>query len=75
VAHRARWRYHEEVLDELRSVPCADCGGRFAQCSWLAEPGSDESLPRPPSAISSARTVIAFGRLNVGAPSKQPKRA
>jgi formate-dependent nitrite reductase cytochrome c552 subunit len=32
-AHRLRWRYHAEVLDQLRSVPCADCGGRFAQCS------------------------------------------
>jgi formate-dependent nitrite reductase cytochrome c552 subunit len=30
---RARWRYHARVLDELRSVPCADCGERFAQCS------------------------------------------
>lgn len=30
---RERWRYHAEVLDQLRSVPCADCGGRFAQCS------------------------------------------
>ena len=31
--HWARWRYHARVLDELRSVPCADCGERFAQCS------------------------------------------
>jgi len=31
--HRVRWRYHADVLDQLRSVPCADCGGRFAQCS------------------------------------------
>ena len=31
--HRIRWRYHADVLDQLRSVPCADCGGRFAQCS------------------------------------------
>jgi hypothetical protein len=30
---RTRWRYHAEVLDQLRSVPCADCGERFAQCS------------------------------------------
>jgi len=32
-SQRARWRYQAEVLDQLRSVPCADCGGRFAQCS------------------------------------------
>lgn len=32
-SHRVRWRYHEEILDQLRSVPCADCGARFAQCS------------------------------------------
>ena len=31
--HRNRWRYHADILDQLRSVPCADCGGRFAQCS------------------------------------------
>jgi hypothetical protein len=31
--HRRRWRYHADVLDQLRSVPCSDCGGRFAQCS------------------------------------------
>jgi hypothetical protein len=30
---RARWRYHADVLDQLRSVPCADCGGTFAQCA------------------------------------------
>jgi hypothetical protein len=30
---RRRWRYQADVLDQLRSVPCADCGGRFAQCS------------------------------------------
>lgn len=33
VQHRMRWRYHAEVLDQLRSQPCADCGGRFAQCA------------------------------------------
>ncbi len=30
---RTRWRYHARVLDELRSVPCADCGGVFSQCA------------------------------------------
>jgi hypothetical protein len=31
-ASRERWRYHADHLDQLRSVPCMDCGGRFAQC-------------------------------------------
>lgn len=31
--HRARWRHHADILDQLRSVPCADCGRRFAQCA------------------------------------------
>ncbi len=30
---RARWRYHADILDQLRSVPCSDCGGTFAQCA------------------------------------------
>jgi hypothetical protein len=29
---RAHWRYNADLLDQLRTVPCADCGGRFAQC-------------------------------------------
>lgn len=30
---RARWRHRADLLDRLRSVPCADCRGTFAQCS------------------------------------------
>lgn len=30
---RETWRYHADLLDQLRSVPCMDCGGRFAQCA------------------------------------------
>jgi hypothetical protein len=30
---RIRWRHRADLLDQLRSVPCADCAGRFAQCS------------------------------------------
>jgi len=30
---RNRWRYHADILDQLRSVPCADCGGTFAPCA------------------------------------------
>lgn len=30
---RQRWRHRADLLDRLRSVPCADCGGLFAQCA------------------------------------------
>ena len=30
---RTHWRYNADLLDQLRSVACADCGGRFAQCA------------------------------------------
>jgi hypothetical protein len=30
---RGHWRYNADLLDQLRSVPCVDCGGRFAQCA------------------------------------------
>lgn len=30
---RSQWRAHAKLLDELRSVPCADCGERFAPCA------------------------------------------
>ena len=34
IAERRRhWRRNAEILDQLRSVPCADCGDRYAQCS------------------------------------------
>jgi hypothetical protein len=30
---RERWRYHADLLDQLRNVPCQDCGGRFPPCA------------------------------------------
>jgi hypothetical protein len=30
---RRRWRAHARLLNELREVPCADCGGRFPPCA------------------------------------------
>ena len=89
--HRIRWRYHADVLDQLRSVPCADCGGRFAQCSMdfdhrdpstkvaraplsSVAPAWIGSLPRLPSAISSARTATGSGPSNDGR-TGQPERA
>jgi hypothetical protein len=30
---RSRWRHRADLLDQRRSVPCADCGGIFAQCA------------------------------------------
>ena len=32
-SQRHRWRHRADLLDQLRSVPCADCGGVFAQCA------------------------------------------
>jgi hypothetical protein len=29
---RERWRHNADILDQLRSVPCSDCGGSFPQC-------------------------------------------
>jgi len=39
LTRRAGWsngahsRYNADLLDQLRSVPCLDCGGRVAQCA------------------------------------------
>lgn len=33
--HRIRWRADAALLDELRNVPCTDCGGRFPP--WVLE--------------------------------------
>lgn len=30
---RAAWRNQARMLDEIKGVPCADCGGRYAACS------------------------------------------
>jgi hypothetical protein len=30
---RAKWREQAQLLDELRHVPCSDCGGRFPPCA------------------------------------------
>jgi formate-dependent nitrite reductase cytochrome c552 subunit len=32
-AKRRRWRHHGQLLDDLRGVPCADCGDRFPPCA------------------------------------------
>jgi hypothetical protein len=31
--HRARWRASAAMLNEIRDVPCADCGRRFLPCA------------------------------------------
>jgi hypothetical protein len=30
---RNRWRHKADLLDQIRSVSCMDCGGRFAPCA------------------------------------------
>jgi hypothetical protein len=30
---RTRWRHRLDLLDQLRSVPCADCDGVFPECA------------------------------------------
>ena len=32
-AQRDRWRYYADLLDQLRDVPCVDCGRRFPPCA------------------------------------------
>ena len=32
-AQRHQWRHNADLLDRLRSVPCGDCRGVFAQCA------------------------------------------
>jgi hypothetical protein len=31
--HRSRWRWHLDLLNQLRDVPCSDCGERYAPCA------------------------------------------
>ncbi len=47
VYRRARWRYHADLLDRLRSVQCADCGGTFAQCSMDFDHRDPSAKVRP----------------------------
>jgi len=39
---RARWRAQARLLDELRAVPCADCGGSFPPCAMDFDHRSSE---------------------------------
>ena len=43
---RRRWTLHAQVLDDLRRVPCADCGGRFPPCAMDFDhrEGSDKRI-------------------------------
>jgi formate-dependent nitrite reductase cytochrome c552 subunit len=55
---RAMWQAHARLLDELRSAPCADCGGRFPPCAMDFD-------HRDPATKRSAVTRL-FGRAGVG---------
>lgn len=41
-ARRATWRAQARLLDELRTVPCADCGGTFPPCAMDFDHRSSE---------------------------------
>ena len=47
---RRRWTWHAQVLDELRQVACADCGGRFPPCAMDFDHREDRDFPRALSA-------------------------
>lgn len=55
---RAMWQAHARLLDELRSAPCADCGGRFPPCAMDFD-------HRDPATKRSAVTRL-IGRAGVG---------
>jgi len=54
---RERWRYHADLLDQLRSVPCADCGGTFAQCAMDFDHRDPASKVRPVTRMISNASV------------------
>jgi hypothetical protein len=54
---RIRWRHRADLLDQLRSVPCVDCGGRFAQCSMDFD-------HRDPATKVRAVTRMIFGSID-----------
>jgi len=41
-ARRGRWRAQARLLDELRAVPCADCGASFPPCAMDFDHRSSE---------------------------------
>ena len=52
---RAYWRRQSAMLDRLRDVPCADCGGRFDPCSMdFDHRNPHEKVARVPSMIGRA---------------------
>jgi hypothetical protein len=53
--YRARWRADAALLDALRAVPCAECGGSFAP--WAME--FDHQDPD----LKNARVTSLVGRI------------
>jgi hypothetical protein len=41
-ARRAKWQAQSRLLDEIRAVPCADCGGSFPPCAMDFDHRSSE---------------------------------
>jgi len=65
---RARWRYNADLLDQRRSVPCADCGGRFAQCSMdfdHRDPSTKESAVTRMISGSTARMLAEVAKCDI----------
>jgi hypothetical protein len=53
-AHRERWRRNADLLDQLRSVPCGDCGNRYPQCCMdFDHRDPDQKVKRVPAMIAS----------------------
>jgi hypothetical protein len=54
---RIHWRYAADLLDRLRSVPCADCDGVFPQCAMDFD-------HRDPSSKVRAVTRLIYGSID-----------
>jgi hypothetical protein len=52
---RARWRANAALLDQLRDVPCTDCGGRYPPCAM------DFDHPDPAGKVEGVTRLISKG--------------
>ena len=60
---RSMWRRQAALLDQLRDVPCADCGGRFPSCSMdFDHRNPADKVSRVPALIGRAGGPAHLGR-------------